>query len=337
MDDIVEFVASVGEIVASHNLGNPGAYRRWNWQDAESTRYLSLNPYGCADAAAILYTIGGFPGDPREREAWIETLAGLQDAESGLFVESMYEDHEIHTTAFCIGALDLFDAAPKHRLAGLSRYRDPQAVEDFLDRLDWQGDPWGASHKGSGLYAALVLAGEVSTEWQDRYFAWLFENADPETGLFRKGCVAPVEHEVGETVFPHLAGTFHYLFNQEYARRPIRYPRAMVDTCLEIFRTRDFPLGEKVSFAEIDWVYCLTRSFRQCGHRFADVRGALSSFAEQYVSFLLELDPVTDDGLNDLHELFGALCCLAELQMALPGQIKTERPLKLVLDRRPFI
>ena len=46
---------------------------------------------------------------------------------------------------------------------------------------------------------------------------------------------------------------------------------------------------------------------------------------------------MTDDGLNDLHALFGAVCCLAELQAALPGEITSEKPLKLVLDRRPFI
>ena len=45
----------------------------------------------------------------------------------------------------------------------------------------------------------------------------------------------------------------------------------------------------------------------------------------------------TDDGLDDLHALFGTLCALAELQQALPGEIRTARPLRLVLDRRPFI
>ncbi len=64
---------------------------------------------------------------------------------------------------------------------------------------------------------------------------------------------------------------------------------------------------------------------------------ALSRFAERYTAFLLSLDPGTDDGMNDLHRLFGALCCLAELQQALPDTIRTERPLRLVLDRRPFI
>ena len=40
---------------------------------------------------------------------------------------------------------------------------------------------------------------------------------------------------------------------------------------------------------------------------------------------------------NDLHSVFGTVCCLAELQRALRGSIITEKPLKLVLDRRPFI
>ena len=66
MYDLRDFITAVGDIVASHRLAEPGAYRRWNWQDTRSTRDLSLNPYGCADAANILYTAGSFPQDPQE-------------------------------------------------------------------------------------------------------------------------------------------------------------------------------------------------------------------------------------------------------------------------------
>ena len=52
--------------------------------------------------------------------------------------------------------------------------------------------------------------------------------------------------------------------------------------------------------------------------------------------FLNSLD-ASDPGFDDLHALFGAMCCLAELQQAIPGLIKTERPLKNVLDHRPFV
>lgn len=127
----------------------------------------------------------------------------------------------------------------------------------------------------------MVLAGEVNSEWEDRYFAWLWEEADPETGFWRKGRVG--NGDAGETnsFFPHLAGSFHYLFNHEYAHRPLHYPSAMIDTCLEIERSGQFALGSRISFAEIDWVYCLTRAVRQSGYRFTDVRTALLTFSER--------------------------------------------------------
>ncbi len=40
---------------------------------------------------------------------------------------------------------------------------------------------------------------------------------------------------------------------------------------------------------------------------------------------------------NDLHLLFSVTCCLAELQAALPDCLPSTKPLRLVLDRRPFI
>ena len=335
MHDLRPFLESVHEIIACHNLGTPGAYRRWNAQNTAGTRDLGLNPYGCADAANLLYTIGHFPRDPEERESWVEILREFQDPDTGMYAEPTH--HEIHTTAHCIAALELFDAAPLHPLAALAPLREPAAMERFLDELDWTENPWNASHRGAGLYAALALAGEVSGSWEDRYFDWLWQEADPATGFLRKGCVAPVRAGDSTSLFPHLAGTFHYLFNQEYARRPLRYPRAMIDSCLDIYHRRSYPLGGGVGFAEIDWVFCLTRSGRQTPHRDPERRAALAAVADDYIGFLLELDPAAHEGLNDLHALFGAVCCLAELQAALPGRIRTERPLRLVLDRRPFI
>ncbi len=335
MLNMQEFINRVETIAARHALDRPGAYRRWLWQDARGGRDLGVNPYGCADAANILYTIGRFPRDPRERQAWVETLQGLQDPATGLFREPTH--HEIHTTAHCIAALELFDAGPRYPLAALAPLADPAATAHFLDGLNWRADPWPESHKGAGLYVSLALTGMATPDWQDRYFEWLWDEIDPATGFLRAGCVGPVPAGNTLSVFPHLAGTFHYLFNHEFARRPWRHPEALIDACLDLFRGRLFPLGLSVGFAEIDWVYCLTRSLRQCGHRFAECRGALVAFAESYATFLTGLDPQTDEGLNDLHALFGALCALAELQQAIPGLIRTERPLKLVLDRRPFI
>lgn len=96
-------------------------------------------------------------------------------------------------------------------------------------------------------------------------------------------------------------------------------------------------MGKRVSFAEVDWVYCLNRSRRQTPHRFEEATDELKKFADMYIDFLNSIDYDKDEDFNDLHLLFGMVCALAELQQALPGYICTERPLRLVLDRRPFI
>ena len=329
--DLQPFLDRCASIVRRHALG-AGASARWAWQDALGSRALGPNGYGCADAINILYTLGALP-EGGERRALAAALNALQDPTTGLFTEATHDP--IHTTAHCVAALELLDARPQHPLEGLAHLRSPAAVPNFLDALDWSGNPWGESHKGAGAYAALVVAGEVGTAWEDRYFGWLWDEADPETGFWRRGKVAAAGDEMR---FHHLAGSFHYLFNHEYARRPLRFPERMIDSCLQIRNDNLFPwLGSIVGFAEVDWVYCLHRARRQCGHRFADVTVALESFAEDYLGFLAGLDPEADEGLNDLHQLFGALCALAELQQALPGRLRSDRPLRLVLDRRPFI
>jgi hypothetical protein len=76
---------------------------------------------------------------------------------------------------------------------------------------------------------------------------------------------------------------------------------------------------------------------RQSPYRFIEGKKALEDYAEKYINFLYSLNYKTSESFNDLHMLFGAVCCLCELQSALPGKIITSKPLKLVLDRRPFI
>ena len=68
-----------------------------------------------------------------------------------------------------------------------------------------------------------------------------------------------------------------------------------------------------------------------------EAKEAVEQYAERYIDMMSKIDYEKDENFNDLHLLFGAVCCLAELQMALPGKILSSKPLRLVLDRRPFI
>jgi hypothetical protein len=138
-------------------------------------------------------------------------------------------------------------------------------------------------------------------------------------------------------MFHHLASSFHYLFNHVIVRRPIRYPEPMIDTALRVRREHLQPLGTGPGFSELDWVYCLTRPARQCGHRCDEVLAEVRSFAREYAGNLLAHVASRPVPFEDLHALNGTMSAFAELQQTVPGLLRTERPLQLILDRRPFI
>lgn len=125
----------------------------------------------------------------------------------------------------------------------------------------------------------------------------------------------------------------------EYAKKPLKYPEKLIDTCIYLYDNDLLgeTFGRQITFPEIDWVFALNRATRQSPHRFAEAKERLRDFAYKYVGWLESLDYDTHDRANDLHMLFGTVCALAELQAALPGEIVSTKPLRLVLDRRPFI
>ena len=342
--DIRPIIKAIIETVNSHELEIKGQYCRWLWQkEGGKPRRLGVNEYGCADAANILYTLNEFYSDPETRAARVKELQALQDPETGMFTEETH--HTIHTTAHCTAAIQLFDEKPLYPIKGLHKYYDEKELYALLDGLDWVYNPWSQSHLGAGVYAALVNAGEMTEELQESYFKWFWDNADEETGFWKKGYVqaAPWGRTGGfktqAPIYFYMAGAFHYLFNHEYARMPLRYPERVIDSCIRMYR--EVGVSESfcrsIGFLEIDWLYCINRASRQTPHRNAEVRELISDFAVRLVSYLSEIDYSSHDGFNDLHALFGTVCALAELQSALPGRIITGKPLRLVLDRRPFI
>lgn len=321
------FITKTLQCVQKHNLGKPGEYARWLWGE---NRNLGLNEYGCADATNILYSIGAFPSAPTEREAWVQVLQGLQNPETGLYSEPTH--HTIHTTAHCTAALELFDAKPLYKCSALEKYTTKAGLYELLEKeVDWQ-NPWPQSHKGAGILPCLTNTDMVGLEWKDWYFDWFADHADEETGFFFFG------EKKQAPLYQYMAGGFHYMFNHEAEHRPLKYPDKIIDSCLELLKEPNKSgMLRHCGFIDVDVVYCLSRAMRQTPHKFYEAKAALEDFAEKYIQMVLTIDYEKDEAFNDLHCLFGTICCLAELQSALPGKLITSKPLKLVLDRRPFI
>ena len=330
---IDDLIGEIRHCVETHRLEKPGEYARWIFGENKN---LGVNEYGCADAANILYTIGEFPRDPAVRAADIAVLQGMQDSETGMFSEPTH--HTIHTTAHCTAALELYDAAPLYPCRALEAYTEKEALYDILENgIRWDTDPWRDSHIGAGLLPSLANTGMVGLEWKNWYFDWMWEHTDPENGFIFGG----KEKKAG--LYQYMASGFHYMFNHECEHRPYRYPERIIDSCLSLIedglsgKEGARRLAVYCDFIDIDVVYTLTRAMRQTPYRFEEGKQALEIFAERYLQMMYAIDYKNDKCFNDLHMLFGAVCCLAELQAALPGKILSTKPLRLVLDRRPFI
>ncbi len=341
--DITQLVKAIHKVVKNHELEIPGQYSRYLWQDKAGKRKMGVNEYGCADAANILYTIGEFDCDEKTRNARVRTIQDMQDPETGLFYEGTH--HTYHTTAHCVAALELFDAKPKYPLYALHKYYDKDELYNLLDNLNWLEKPWSESHQGAGVYAALINAGEATQEFQKNYFAWMWDNASPECGFWKKGIIeeAPYRNtyttEGKASMYTYMGGGFHYMFNHEHAKMPYRYPDKIIDTCIKMYTEKAVPENfyQNVDFLQVDWIYAINRAARQTTHRFEEVKALTADFAGKLIRYLYSLDFKTHDRVNDLHCLFGCVCALAELQEQLPGRIITAKPLRLVLNRRPFI
>jgi len=289
------------------------------------------NAYGCADAANILYTLNRFPQEQAEREAHIKAIQSFQEESGGIFLDETHSD--IHTTAHCTAALELFDAAPRYPFYALEKYREPAQLYTIFEEADFL-HCGKAAHNGAGVYAAFVNTKSADAAWKESYFAYLDAQCDAKTGLWVAEPAAPYY-----TVYFQIGDAFHYLFNYENAKRAFPYPDRLIDSCLAAYENGD--MGEdfekKFHFIQMDWVYCLNRASRQTAHRFDTVKRTLWEFAKKYTEFLMSEQSANALYADDLHMIFGTLCCMTELQQALPGKIQSDVPLRLVLDRRPFI
>ena len=220
---------------------------------------------------------------PAERSQWIRYIRSCQEPDTGLFRDPKVEIHasashdaayiEWHTTYLAIQALDALGEKAAAPLRFIDPFAAPNAVETWLDGLDWR-NPWRESNRIMSLLATLIYAVERENRVEQaavyhRILDWLDRRQDPNTGLWGAAEGVPLLNAV--------AGAYHFLPFYEYVHRPITAINQIVDSTLSLQQDDGLFSAEFTGGAceDLDAVDVLTLALRHTSHRQDEVKQVL--------------------------------------------------------------
>lgn len=298
---------------------------------ARSPGETATELYGVADMACILYTLGALRPTEPERAEWLAAFQVFQNPDTGWLVEKSPTHDPLHNTAFALAAMQLLDLVPLHPVKMGAAYADPRA---FLNTLDWKTKVYTDSHKGAGVGAIFALVPSLGTpEWFAKYFAACDELFDVNNGLMGKEKPSGGDSD-------QIGGTFHYSFLYQNFNRHMPFPEARIDSVIRLQLPDGYWLATNHLWMTLDAIFLMTRTLRYCPHRFDDVQNVVRRVMGILMRevFSAEGRAKTFTGRLAVHSITAAISIAAEAQQFLGAQeIVTDRPLRLVLDRRPFI
>lgn len=326
--DLAEFEVWLAEFRELHRAGGPGSGR------FARTPRGQLDGLSCADFAIIDYTVGPWPLAPSEVEARAKVLQSFQATSSGLFGENGPAPpagggiaDPYCRTAYFAAALELLGTRPLHSMRAMDGMWSPPGMERFLDGLDWS-EPGLASGRAAAVAGCFAITGDVGPEWFERFFARLAREADPESGWWPEGA-GPRDAVSFSAAFPLIA--IHGRFRAALAR-----PEAIVRTALGLQRPDGLYEGSGPGWVDLGAAFALERGFRQSGEDRAGVLGAREKLLRATAASLS--DPgFRDRFAADPHAAAGAVSLLALLAEALPGAVRSRRPLRLFTERDFFV
>jgi hypothetical protein len=287
--------------------------------------------YGIADMACVLHTIRRLRPTEKERIEWAAAFQEFQNPDTGWLVERDPTHTPLHNTAFALAAMELLDLRPKYPVRMSAEYAD---MRTFLETIDWHAGVYLGSHKGAGLGSIYALVPELGTPaWFADYFAYCDSLVDPRNGLLGRG-----KPPGGD--FDQVGGSFHYFFIYSYFNRQMPFPEQRIDAVLGLQQPDGYWNADNHLWLTLDAIYLMTRSLRQQPHRFADVQASVRRAvrAVQRDFWSAEGRQKSFQAKMAAHSLTAAISIAAEAQQFLgANEIVTDEPLKLVLDRRPFI
>ncbi len=290
-----------------------------------------LELYGTSDMACILYTIGRLRPTEKERAQWADAFQTFQNPDTGYLIEKDPTHAPLHNTAFALAAMQLLNLTPKYPLKIASEFQSPRA---YLSQLDWKKAVYNESHKGAGIGAIFALCpGLGSPAWFAEYFAACESLFDPRNGLMGQDKPAGGDSD-------QVGGTFHYSFLFNHFNRRMPYPQPRIDAVLGTQQADGYWRPDNHLWLTLDAMYLMTRTLRYCDYRAQDVRAAVRGIMRRAMAefYSPRGRGKSFTGHLQVHLVTCAISIAAEAQQFLGAQeVITDWPLRLVLDRRPFI
>ncbi|MCK2218500.1 hypothetical protein MF672_032590 [Actinomadura sp. ATCC 31491] len=297
--------------------------------------------YGTADAACILYTLDRLDTGPAR--VWLQALARYQDHRSGYFVDDTPILPTAHNTGFAVAAMQLFEphlhdgVTPLGRLSFAEPMRDTAWTGRFFDTLDWRSRCYEAGEIVTGLASALFnVGGVVEPQWFDWLVGYVESSKwDAATGL--AGVGKPAHGDLDQ-----IGGTFHFDFLWAALGRALPHAEARARTLLGLQRSDGLWDEHNPWWLTFDSVYMLGRTLPhlpadQAGRVRDAIAGAVTALAGRALDSGRRKQDFTDHW-QGVHMLTGALSAFAYAQQVFGTEtLRTDRPLRLVLDRRPYI
>jgi hypothetical protein len=314
----------------------PGEYAR---RPADGETAL----YGTADVACILYSLGRLDPSPQDAAAWLDVLAGFQDAESGFFVDRSCMLSTAHNTGFAVGAMNLLHRElrngelPRSPLRFAQLVREPADAERFAASLNWATDCYEAGENLIGHASSFFnVSGSMPAPW----FEWLVDYVERTKMDQANGMVGVDKPPGGDT--DQIGGTLHFDFFWAALGRQLPFAPARTEALLGLQLPSGLWDPTNPWWLTFDAVYMLRRTRPDLPADQAErVRAAVARAASALSARSSDPDLRKSDFVDPwigAHMLTGAVSFFAYAQQVLgESRVISERPLRSVLDRRPYI
>ncbi len=247
---------------------------------------MTANVDGSLFTACFAFLLRYLLGDdyaPEERAALQALLLESQNPEDGLWYRrgksaTRYTLHdEAHIsqqlTTMALSVLAALGVMPRYPLRFLSRWDTADKLQDYLDSLPWDVNPWNSGNRalfvGSFLaYDGYILHNEASRAVLEAWFDWHDAHARPTSGFWGEGHTADW--------FVGMGGAAHQYLIYHYANRQPPYLERAVDQTLRMQYDdgRCWPVIGGGSCYELDAMEILLLGYKMLDYRRSDIEAA---------------------------------------------------------------